>query len=134
MYCICKKGRENAHILKPVSKHLQLLCFKTFKQEFEESSEIASARESSVGRKSMKKSEFVNREFMHLGSRRNLSRISEEETENKSAVEKHQVEDKVDDDNVGVAGDKANDDPNQPCDMINKKQINDKHFVTMRET
>ena len=132
MYCICKKGRENAHILKPVSKHLQLLCFKTFKQELEESSEIASARESSVGRKSMKKPEFVNREFAHLGSRRNLSRISEEETENKSAVEKHEVEDKVDDDNVG---DKVNDVSNQSSDdMIDEKQINDKHFVTMRDS
>ena len=135
MYCICKKGRENAHISKPVSKHLQLLCFKTFKQELEESSEIASARESSVGRKSMKKPEFVNREFAHLGSRRNLSRISEEETENKSAVEKHEVEDKVDDGNVCVADNKMSDQPTQASeDMIDKKLINDKHFVTMRDS
>ena len=56
---------------------------------FDESSEIASVRESSVARKSMKKTVFVNREFTHLGSRRNLSRISEEEAENKSAGEKH---------------------------------------------
>ena len=101
----------------------------------DESSEIASVRESSVGRKSMKKSVFVNRQFTHLGSRRNLSKISEEETENKSAVEKHKVEDKVDDDNVCIADDKENDDSNESSDdIIDKKHINDKHIVNMKNS
>ena len=101
----------------------------------EESSEIASVRQSSVGRKSMKKSVLVNREFTHLGSRRNLSKISEEETENKSAVEKHEVEYKVEDDNVCVADDKVNDDPIQSSDdMIDKKKINEKQIVNMRDS
>ena len=98
----------------------------------DESSEIASVRESSVGRKSMKKSVFVNRQFTHLGSRRNLSKISEEETEHKSAVEKHEVEDKVDEGKVCDADDKVNDDPNQSSDeMIDKKHINTTHINTL---
>ena len=56
---------------------------------FDESSEIASVRESSVARKSMKKTVFANRQITHLRCRRYLSRISEEEAENKSAGEKH---------------------------------------------
>ena len=102
---------------------------------FDESSEIASVRESSVGRKSMKKSVFVNRQFTHLGSRRNLSKISEEETENKSAVEKHEVEDKVENENDFVADDKGNDDPIKSSDdIISKKHINEKHIVNMRDS
>ena len=80
----------------------------------------------------MKKSVFVNRQFNHLGSRRHLSQISEEETENKSDVEKHEVEDKMD---HGVADDRVNKDFNQSSDdIIDKKDINEKHIVNMRDS
>jgi hypothetical protein len=101
----------------------------------DESSGIASVRESSVGQKSMKKSVLVNRQFTHFGSRRNLSKISEEETENKSAVEKKEVTDNVEEGNACVADDKVNDDPNQLSDeIIDRKHINEKHIVNMRDS
>jgi hypothetical protein len=108
-----------------------------FEQVVEESSEIASARVSSVYRKSMKKTIFRNRQkSVQAGSIRNLSlsKISEEKTDNNSSSETLKLENKVngchvtfvcDDDKViGGRSDSANKDNADESEVRPERKTN----------
>ena len=73
---------------------------------FKDTSDIPYARVSSIFRKSMKKTKLTNKEFIQEGSiirTLPLSKICEEDTENKIATEKQEMKDKHNDDTPVVA-------------------------------
>ena len=93
--------------------------FQLFQEILEDGSEIASARVSSIFRKSMKKSKLTNKQVPQERSVGTLplSKICEEDTENKSANEKQRMKDKHNDDTFVVVENIVTGDEKQVRDL-----------------